>query len=173
MKTKKTSGANVERKRFIFFEIGIIAALLLAISAFEWKSFVKEIKISGDDYDEFAEEMIINTYREKIKLPPPPKPNFEFVIVENNRIDIEPVVIESSEIKENNGIGLWVPYKPDEKPEEGVVTIAQIMPRFRNKEANEYLNFVREHIVFPQLAKDVQLKGTVFVQFIMMKKAIW
>ena len=38
MENKKTKRANLEMKRFIFLEIGMIIALSISLLAFEWRS---------------------------------------------------------------------------------------------------------------------------------------
>ena len=38
MEIKKSEKASLENKRFLFVEIGLVAALLVTLAAFEWTS---------------------------------------------------------------------------------------------------------------------------------------
>ena len=76
MITKKSVKADLEIKRPIFIEIGLIVALCIALLAFNWKSYEKRV------YDEYSksdgnipEDMVPITVQKhpelpKIKLPP-------------------------------------------------------------------------------------------------------
>ena len=52
--------------------------------------------------------------------------------------------------------------------EEEVFTIVEVNPEF-NGGVNEMMKFLREHIIYPEDAKEIGIEGKVFVQFIVHK----
>ena len=74
MEVKKSSKANLENKKGIFFEIGLIVALACIFLAFEWKVDVKmeEGFIVINTEEQLDEEIIPVTQRIQHALPPPP-----------------------------------------------------------------------------------------------------
>ena len=74
MEVKKSSKANLENKKGIFFEIGLIVALACIFLAFEWKVDVKmeEGFIVINTEEQLDEEIIPVTQRMQQALPPPP-----------------------------------------------------------------------------------------------------
>lgn len=56
-----------------------------------------------------------------------------------------------------------------EKPmEEEVFTVVEVNPEF-NGGVNEMMKFLREHIIYPEDAKEIGIEGKVFIQFIVHK----
>ena len=75
MEVKKSSKANLENLKGIFFEIGLIIALAFLFLAFEWKVNMKD----KEDFivtvpEELVEEEIIPITQQMLKPPPPPPP---------------------------------------------------------------------------------------------------
>ena len=74
MEVKKSPKADLERRKGIFFEIGLVAALAILFLAFEWK-------VSTNVEEEFMtvaeptmEEEVIPITQQMLKPPPPPPP---------------------------------------------------------------------------------------------------
>ena len=88
METKKNSRASLENKRTMFFEIGLIAALAVVLTSFEWNTATKEVgSISAGRISLVDDETVPITQQE---TPPPP---------ENIK---EPVISEELQIVEND-----------------------------------------------------------------------
>ena len=89
---KKSDRANLENKKSLFFEIGFVLALALAIVAFEWSTLDTLSRIPITDWDETIEtELEIDIIRPEVEpkiTPPPPLP--QIVIVENKADIPEP-----------------------------------------------------------------------------------
>jgi protein TonB len=90
MKAKKSKKVDLEGKKGIFLQIGILIALSVVYMAFEWNTKYNEVSEltvirTGDDF----EDEIINTYVEPVKKKPLPKKK-EIVIVEDE-VD-EPII---------------------------------------------------------------------------------
>jgi protein TonB len=49
MKTKKSSKADLENKRVLFVEIGLVVALAVVLGAFEYKTYEKNVSMITAD----------------------------------------------------------------------------------------------------------------------------
>ena len=87
METKKSNRANLEKKRVMFFQVGLLLALGLAFVAFEWQvalrvSDVKWEPVPIGDVDEF----VIQATFDKTPPPPPePDPGDKLVPTDDGR----------------------------------------------------------------------------------------
>ena len=72
METKKTKRADLEGKRMIFLEIGLIVALSFILMALQWKSPDKKLDKFETYYRETEVEEIIPITEQQKLLPPPP-----------------------------------------------------------------------------------------------------
>jgi len=70
MEIKKTPKADLENKKILFRELGLIVSLALVLLAFEWKSYDKQISTLGDNNAAVIEEEMIPITNE---TPPPPQ----------------------------------------------------------------------------------------------------
>ena len=73
MELKKTEKADLESKKLIFTEIGLVVALAVSLIAFEWKSYEKTVVDLGTRQVENIAEDIIPITEQK-NTPPPPAP---------------------------------------------------------------------------------------------------
>ncbi|MGM9748291.1 MAG: energy transducer TonB, partial [Candidatus Cryptobacteroides sp.] len=69
MEVKKTEKANLENKKLLFTEIGLVISLLIVFVAFEWTSKEKQVATLEDTTQMVAEEEVIPITQE---TPPPP-----------------------------------------------------------------------------------------------------
>jgi len=75
MEPKKNPKVSLEKKKGLFFQIGLVAALLIVLFAFEWKSYEKvEYNLGQLNLDDMEEEIIPITQQEEKPPPPPPPP---------------------------------------------------------------------------------------------------
>ena len=84
METKKSDHVNLEKKRSMFFQMGLLLALGLAFVAFEWQSAIRISDVKWDTpapIDVVTIEIPVTTP----DLPPsaPPQPSFDLEIVDN------------------------------------------------------------------------------------------
>jgi len=173
MKEKKTAKADLESKKFIFFEIGFIIVLALIWGAFEVKSY-ETAKLEMFERVEVIveEEMVEITQHEKIDLPPPPpSPTLllhvvddNIVITENIEIDAEATVSTEVEVRE------WTRPAVVEEilVEEEIFLIVEQTPEYPGGDEAR-LNFLRNNIKYPQMAREAGIQGTVYVGFVVEK----
>jgi len=173
MKTKKSAKANLERKRIIFFEIGLILALAIVFSAFEYGKNTNNNNLLGQaSWDNNPEADMIITF------PPPEKEE----IIEPEPIEKEKVIEELNVVEndeeddiidigtEDDGSGVEpIIYEPIEVPEETKETVdyyeAEIRPIFPGGEA-ALLRFISENVKYPEIAIRNNVQGKVHVEFI-------
>ena len=74
MEIKKTPKADLEGKKGIFFEIGLVVALGILLCAFNWKANTKVEEGFVTVAEEPVEEEIIPITQQMMKPPPPPPP---------------------------------------------------------------------------------------------------
>lgn len=168
MEAKKNEKYDLERRRPLFFGIGMTITLSLTILAFEWKSPIDPIDMFGNPELDFEPELIIPPI--SIDLPPPPPPKAIEVIEttqeEEVTEDLPEIDVDS---REEEIVEVII---PDEIPEEPVEEIlrswAEVMPSYKGGLQNFY-QFIADNIKYPAQAKRLGVEGRVFVQFVVEK----
>ncbi len=85
MEIKKSEKANLENKKLLFVEIGLVISLLITYGAFSWTSKEVNVNTLGDDTAEVVlEEEIIPITQDT----PPPPPAAPKMPVLSDQIDI-------------------------------------------------------------------------------------
>jgi len=172
MEEKKSPKADLENKRFIFREIGLVIGLALMLVAFEWKSYEKTVvEVANRQADNTTEEIIPIT-EQKVKAPPPPpaKQVVKINIVDNDvvvddNIDIDVEADENTQVQEYVYTG---PVKTEEEEaaeEAQIFMVVESMPEYPGGEAALY-TYLAENIKYPQMAKESGIQGRVFVTFV-------
>jgi periplasmic protein TonB len=171
METKKNLKYDLERRRPLFFGIGMILSLSLAITAFEWKTEVEPIVIPEPEVDEtwyMRDEPIITKHPEL--LPPKPKQEEKKVVLEQigkivekefesrNQPEIEVDIEDIIELSAPK------PTIPDDAPFE----VVEEMPSFPGGDI-ELLKFIGKNVKYPRAARNIGVQGRVSVQFIVEK----
>lgn len=175
MEIKKTPKADLENKRFIFFEIGLILVLLCLYFAFEWTSGETEITSFDQQIVETVDaEQIPVTRQEDISAtpPPPPPPMIQVVteldIVDNSTDIKNELNLESSESDEKKVVDIVeMPEQvgEPEEAEEQIFFIVEEMPEYPGGE-QALRQFIADHIEYPEIARENEISGRVYVQFI-------
>ena len=169
MKHKKANNADLEKKRLLFFQVGLAISLSLVLIAFEWPSIEKNKRTLYDNYGNvFEEELTDITYLEK-KMPPEVKPPvvYEIEIVDDDEEIIEEEIIVDVETN------IWesIEYIINEEDTEPVpFFIVEEKPGFRNGGLEEFRRYVAQNIEYSVEALGLGLFGKVFVEFTVNKK---
>lgn len=166
METKKTNKANLEIRKNLFFQTGLMIALILVFAAFQWKTYEKKSFILTDP-EIIDVDLIPITEPEKQK-PEPPKPQLtEFKI--NEKVQ-EQGEIKFEDIEDYKG-NTYNYKKPElfEEPEHfgdgEIFKIVQEMPEFPGGD-EERNKFLEKNLKYPQIAIQTEISGTVHVSFI-------
>ena len=175
MEQKKHNKVNLEQKRGVYAAIGLLLALAIVLTAFEYrmiKQYEKPHTSSNWDNSDIEIE-VIPIYRPKV--PEKPKINIEkkltqtFIIddpVEEDPIDILPLDIP----KEENLLASNNSFFPEEIiiEEEIPELFPQVMPEFQGGIKALY-SYIAKHIKYPKMARDNNLQGRVHISFIVEK----
>lgn len=175
MKPKKTERADLEKRRGLYLEIGLVVVLVAALVAFNVKSYDNEqVEVVQRTAADEIEEQVLNTVEET--PPPPPEPEVPEVTTELNVIDDDAesdneVGIISSEVTattENVEITPVQIEQEEEEVEDEIFQVVEQDPEFPGGVEALY-KFVQQNIKYPQLAKENNITGRVFVQFVVEK----
>lgn len=172
MEIKKNPKIDVNRRKGLFFNIGLILSLVLVLSAFEWK-FYGDMKVM--DLGELEEEAIVMEEIPIIDLPPPPPPVLQQPeIIEVNddvevdkqieiELDVEPkeVVVVTPPIK----IDVPPPVPPVEEPEETIFLIVEEQPTPDGGFEKFYKQIMKE-VKYPKMARRMDVQGKVITEFV-------
>lgn len=177
MELKKSEKADLEKKKLIFSEIGLIVSLFIVFIAFECSSSQSDITVLTGTTALNEEIDLPEVTRDE---PEPPKPEIEKPPVEEEKIADE---IEVTEDKAEDQSDLLKANTDDTdakieqvefkfaEPEEVKETIhvrVEKMPSFPGGDA-ALIKFLSENLVYPQEAADLGLQGVVIVKFVVGK----
>ena len=160
---------NLDKKRGLFFEIGLILALSVVLLAFEWTT----VRTHIIEWDKFGREVVDEefakvTIHEKKKLEmPKPKPIQVFEEV-SNETEVDEELEISGEITDEtiNELEFNIEDDPDEGIEEPTVFfVVEFQPEFPGG-LNAMYKYLAENIKYPNAAKEVGIQGRVHVSFI-------
>ena len=184
MEAKKNPKANLENRKGLFMQIGLILSLLIVWGALEYKSYDHSINSLGDEQVVLDDEEIIPiTERQQQKPPPPPPPPAqEQIVVVKDDVELEEELqIESTETEEDEAIEIEDVAAEDEEEEVFNFQVVESQPVYpgcekeKTKQA-KYMCFqksifkhVRKNFKYPEIAKEMGIQGRVIVQFVIGK----
>jgi protein TonB len=165
MELKKNPEADIERKKNLFFALGLVFSLALVLVAFEWKQFEGGGKDLGQLTLQIEEDEMIPITQVEVPPPPPPPPQTQIVeIVEDDKELDEELELESTDLDEKTTIE-FVEFEEKEVAEPEIFTIVEEMPGFPGGEAKLF-EYLGKETKFPPMARDAGIQGTVFVRFV-------
>jgi protein TonB len=167
MELKKSNTANLEKKRVLFIEFGLVIVLAILLLAFEWGTKLSDDSLLGQmDEVVMEEEMIITRQQPQTPPPPPPPPQVvEVLNIVEDDVEIEEIEFESMDADEDMSLDLVVFDEEEEAAEEEVFVIVENMPTFKGGDLNDFRNYIQKSINYPEIAADNGISGRVFVQF--------
>ncbi len=175
MEAKKTPKADLEKRRGLYLEIGLVVILALALVAFNIKSYDKEVKeVNTRVAESEIDAEVLNTPPEE--LPPPPPPEQEIVatdlkVVENDEQPINEVGLINADDNANRAQETFVKVEVKEEEEvveEEVFLVVEDDPEFPGG-LSALSQYLASNIKYPQLAKENNITGKVFVSFVVEK----
>lgn len=172
MELKKNDKANLEKRKTIFFQLGLVIVLSLMLIAFEWTSGgLRDNQYDMGDAEQMEEEMVPITEQqqpEPQKPPEPPKVTEYFDIVEDD-VEIEDeFIIDDDEIDMDSEVEIleYTIEEEEEEEEEQFFIIVEDMPTFRGGGVEKFRQWVNRNLNYPQIAAENGIQGRVYVQFI-------
>ena len=171
MEIKKSAKANLENKKLLFVEIGLIISLLITYVAFEWTSKETNTAVLEDNTEILVEEEIISTNMET----PPPPPAAPKIPVLSDQIDIVDDEIELEDdmfmnLEDDASLGVeimdYVEVQEEVVEEEAIpFQLVEEKPSFQGGDANQFSKWVNSRLVYPEIAKENGVQGRVTLQF--------
>ncbi len=169
MEEKKSPKANLENKKLMFMQIGMVISLLIAWLAFEHKSYDRrEIDESLRNREVVIDEEMVEITKQEEPKPQPvevPKQTTQLEIVEDD-VEVEDIEI-NAEVDQTEVIEEYVPVEVEEEEvsETEVFTIVEEMPAYPGGDAKLY-EYLGKNIKYPQIARESGIQGRVFVNFV-------
>ena len=167
MEEKKSPKANLENKKWMFTQIGLIISLAVAWVVFEIKSYDKRQFADIDRAVEIVEEEMVEITKQEQKPQPVevPKQTTQIQVVEDD-VEVDDVEI-NAEVDQNEVIEEYVaPEVEDEEVVEAeVFTIVEEMPEYPGG-LNKLTDYLSKNIKYPQMARESGIQGRVFVNFV-------
>lgn len=175
MEAKKTPRADLEKRRGLLLEIGLVVILAAVFAAFNWKSYDREMKeVSTRTADMEIEADIIQTEQEETPPPPPEEPEVvatDLTVVENDAELTNEVGLVNAEDNANKAQEEFVRVEVEEEEEEEEEEIFLVVEEDAEFPGGlESLSkYLAENIRYPQLAKENNITGRVYVSFVVEK----
>ena len=167
MELKKNQKADLKKLKGLFLNIGLTISMLVAILAFEWKTYDDSNLMQLGQLQEIMEE-VIELPITKQPPPPPPVVKRPKIIEVPDEVEIEEIVeIELDvEIVEETIIEDVIFKEPViEEDIDEVHIIVEQKPLFVGGDP-AFMQFVHKNLKYPEKARRMGLEGRVFVKFI-------
>ncbi len=173
MTTKKSPRADLENKRLLFIQIGLILALVVVLAAFEYKTYDRNVNLITAGISQIIEEEQIPVTMET----PPALPEMPLTPVLSDAIEIveDDIVIEEDVFIDTEDDGTfaieirdYVSTNTEEAVEEEEIPLAIVeeKPKFMGGDENTFTKWVHERIVYSDLAKENGIQGRVVLTFL-------
>ncbi len=173
MEIKKSPKADLQNKKGLFLEIGLIVALLAVIAAFLYTPKEYRIEKVDNNYGPVEEEITEITRNEQ---KPPEQPQKVEVKVFNDILDIVTndakitTDISFEDFADDLEITTQVVEVEEEEIEDDQPFIkVEKMPSFQGGDLNKCRNWVQERVRYPQIAQENGVSGKVVLSFVVEK----
>lgn len=171
MEVKKSEKADLEKRKGLYMEIGLVCTLALLLFAFEWKSYKSvDLELVNRAAVVVEEEVIIQT-DQSLPPPPPPPPSIstEIEIVEDTKV-IENEVEINVEADEKTVIQEYIApvFVEEAVVEEEIFQIVEEMPAYPGGDEAR-MSYLSKNLKYPVLAMESGIQGTVYIGFVVEK----
>ena len=171
MEIKKTPKADLENRRTLYTEIGLVVALLVVWGAFSYSTKEKAVASLGEDTQVVEVEDMVPITQET----PPPPPEAPKIPVLSDQIDIveDDIKVDDNfmSLEDDANLGVEIMDYVEEVQEEVVeeeaipFQLVEEKPSFNGGDANEFSKWVNSKLQYPEIAKENGVQGRVTLQF--------
>lgn len=175
MELKKNPKADLENRRGLYLEIGLVVVMVAALVAFNVKSYDQEqVEVTQRTAIDEIEDLVIQTQQEELPPPPPPEApevTTELNIIEDDAESSNEIGIVNAEVTDNTQNIEITPVVVEQEEEEDEQVIFQVVendPEFPGGIEAMY-KFLAQNIKYPQLARENNITGRVYVTFVVEK----
>ncbi len=169
MNIKKSPKADLQNKRGLLLEIGLVVALGLVIAAFWYTPKERRIEKIDLNYGP-VEEQITEITRQDQKPPEPPKKvevkaiaDLLQVVTNDTKITTE---VDFTEFDESTEVIQQVAVQEETIEDDQPFVIAETMPQFQGGDLNTFRNWVQSNVKYPQIALENGVQGRVTLTFV-------
>lgn len=172
MELKKSQKADLENKKGLFAEVGLVVILAAALVGFNIKSYDREdVVVETREVSAEVEEQIVQT--KELETPPPPEPEVPEVVTQVSVVQNDAEITNELgpvDMSANNAVNTEVQHvevsqKEEEVAEEEVLVFVEENPEFPGGDAAR-LKFLSENLKYPPAARDNGIQGKVYIQFV-------
>ncbi len=169
MEIKKSVKADLERKKPVFLQVGLVLALSLALLGFEYKSYDKVVEEDTTaTHQEVIDEIVIQTKQEaKPETPPPAQLQTTLIQIVDNSVQVNTdlEVSQEDDGSQNKEYQEIVETAPVEAEEAEIFTVVEESPEYPGGDEAR-MKYLRDNLKYPQLARESGIDGTVYIEFV-------
>ncbi len=171
MEIKKSVKADLERKKPIYLQVGLVLALSLSLFAFEYKSYDKvEEEAATVTQAEVIEEVVMQTKQEvKPETPPPAQAQTTLLTIVDNSVQVtNDVEIDAGDQGEANKEVAYQEVAQEtavEAEEAQIFSVVEESPSYPGGDQAR-MTYLKDNLKYPQLARESNIDGTVYIEFV-------
>ena len=165
MEIKKNPKANLEKYKLLFLAISLVISLGALVSAFQHSSSSQSADFALDQNIE--EEELMEITRQDMQEPEPEQPQeqqqqqtIEIIEIVDNSQDVDEDTEFDFEFDEDEEINLEEIVEEEDK----IFIYVKNMPEFPGGKL-ALRRYVSDHVVYPAVARENGIEGTVFLRF--------
>ncbi len=169
MQIKKSPKADLNNKKGLFLEIGMIFALLLTIAAFAYTQKERNVEIIETSMEVVEEEITDITTQDQKPPEPPKKVEMQVlsdvlnVVTNDTKIETE---FDFSEFSEDIEIVQQIEVVEEAAEDDAPFIIAEEMPKFQGGDLMKFRSWVQGKLKYPQIAQENGISGKVTLTFV-------
>lgn len=175
MEIKKSPKADLENKKMLFLEIGLVIALAVAGTAFAISSKPEPEPYTPPKQDVREQEFEMDrTVQEQQQQPEQQKAKTQVLadvltIVSNDTKIDTPDLLFSDDASAFDDFEFEVEEVVENIVEEEIFVTAEEMPTFQGGDLSKFRNWVMQNVKYPQIALENGIQGNVVVKFVVEK----
>ena len=169
MQIKKSPKADLNNKKGLFLEIGMIFALLLTVAAFAYTQKERNVEIIETSMEVVEEEITDITTQDQKPPEPPKKVEMQVlsdvlnVVTNDTKIETE---FDFSEFSEDIEIVQQIEVVEEAAEDDAPFIIAEEMPKFQGGDLMKFRSWVQGKLKYPQIAQENGISGKVTLTFV-------
>jgi len=169
MQIKKSPKADLNNKKGLFLEIGLILALLLTVAAFAYTQKERQVEIIETSMEVVEEEITDITTQDQKPPEPPKKVEMQVlsdvlnVVTNDTKIETE---FDFSEFSEDVEIVQQIEVVEEAAEDDAPFIIAEEMPKFQGGDLMKFRSWVQGKLKYPQIAQENGISGKVTLTFV-------
>jgi protein TonB len=169
MESKKTPRADLQNRRGLFLEIGLVIALGVVVVAFAVGQSEKVVVIQDMGLAPVEQEIMEITRQDE----KPPEVKAQPIQVISDFINVvkndQKITTDLTFDDFSDDLEIVIPTMIEEEVEDIPVFITEEMPKFQGGDLNDFRNWVQKDLTYPRIAAENNIQGTVTLKFVIEK----